>query len=119
MIHRAFLLAFVMQTAGVTESAAQQSQGCFAGTDAAGAPARMILQAERVGESFEVWGQISSRTIGVMQIKADGWSGAGRLFRGHEYESGALFIRITNYSAQGFVLEVQDYGRFPFSAVPC
>lgn len=119
MIHRIALLALLSVGLCTVDSAAQQSQGCFSGTDAAGAPARMVLQVERYGEFFEVWGQVSSQTIGVMQIKADGWSGAGRLFRRYEDESGSLYIQISDFNAQGLVLRVEGYGQFPFRAVPC
>ena len=114
---RAAALALALGCA--TPVAAQQSQGCFVGADAVGAPAQLVLQAEQYGESFEVWGQVSSPTIGVMQIKADGWSGAGRLFRGHEGEAGALYVQITDFTAQGLVLQVEGYGSFPFRAVAC
>ena len=118
MIRSLALIALVTEALSTVDAAAQQ-QGCFVGVDAAGGQARMILQVERYGEFFEVWGQVASQSIGVMKIKADGHSGAGRIYRNHEYESGALFIQISNFSAQGLVLEVQGYGRFPFRTVPC
>ncbi len=104
---------------GAGDAAAQQSQGCFVGRDFQGAPAQMVLRAERYGDSFEVFGRISSANIGAMQIKADGWSGAGRMFRRHEYEGDAIYIRISDYSASGLVLHVDGFGSFPFRGVAC
>jgi hypothetical protein len=98
---------------------AEERTGCFAGQDQQGASARMALRSERYGEYFEISGNVSSPNIGVVSIKADGWSGAGRMFVNHEYESGALYIRITEYSEAGFVLVVDGYGRFPFHPVAC
>lgn len=99
--------------------AAQSGPSCFVTHDAIGTPANLILQAERYGEFFEVYGRAASRDFGVLQIKADGWSGAGRMFRHHEGEAGALYIQITDYTGTGLVLHVEGYGSFQFQAVPC
>ena len=104
---------------GAADAAAQQSQDCFVGRDLQGAPAQMVLQAERYGDFFEVFGRIASTNIGAMQIKADGWSGAGRMFRRHEFEGDAMFIQISDYTAFGLVLHVDGFGSFPFRTVAC
>lgn len=98
---------------------AESVRGCFAGRDASGQPARMSLTAERYGQYYEVFGQISTTSFGVFRIKADGWSGAGRMFRNHEGEAGAIYIKISDYSGSSLVLHVDGYGRFPFQAVAC
>lgn len=118
---RSFLTgAMLVFTALLSRSiAAETAQGCFAGTDATGQPARMFLIAERYGQYYEVFGQLVTISFGTLRIKADGWSGAGRLFRNHEGEADALYIRISEYSGTSLVLSVEGYGRFPFRAVPC
>lgn len=98
---------------------AETSQGCFSGRDATGQPAWMALTAERYGDYYEIYGQISTTGSGTFLIKADGWSGAGRMFRRHEGEADALYIMITDYTGNSLVLEVEGYGRFPFRAVSC
>ena len=100
-------------------SGAAVTSGCFTGMDQQGATIHAALQAERIGDYFEVSGNFTSPNIGVMRLKADGWSGAGRLFVNHEYESGAVFIKITNYSETGFLLIVDGAGNFPFSSSAC
>jgi hypothetical protein len=115
---RAALLG-ALWAAGAGGAAAQQWAGCFAGADATGAPARLALQAERYGDYFEIYGSVASPSIGVMQIKADGWSGAGRMFRNHEGEGGAVYIHILDYTGAGLVLRVEGWGDFPFRAVGC
>lgn len=102
-----------------TNSNAEVVSGCFTGQDQQGATVNALLQAERIGDYFEVYGKFTSPNIGVMKLKADGWSGAGRLFVNHEYESGAVFIKITNYSDAGFLLIVEGVGNFPFYSTAC
>lgn len=113
------LIAMLAASAGPKAGVAQQTRDCFVGEDQYGAPVRMILQAERYGDSFEVYGRLQSQNIGTMQLKADGWSGEGRMFRDHEYEGGAVYIEILNYTGSSLVLNVGGYGSFPFRASPC
>ncbi len=103
------------------EPAAAQASGihCFAGRDHAGAPARIRLQIERAGRIATIHGVIASPTVGVMRLKADYASGAGRAFYRHEYERGAVVIRFTDVDPAGFVLEVVDHGRYPFRRTGC
>ena len=56
---------------------------------------------------------------GVFQLKADGWSGAGRMFRRYEGEADALYISITDYTGSSLMLHVEGFGSFPFQAVAC
>jgi hypothetical protein len=98
---------------------AETAEGCFAGSDASGQPARIQLTAERYGDYYEVYGQIATTSFGAFRIKADGWSGAGRMYRRHEGEAGAVYIRINNFTGSSFQLDVEGYGRFPFRAVIC
>ena len=102
-----------------SDGVAQPAESCFVGQDQFGAPVRMLLQVERYGDYFEVFGRLQSQNIGTMQLKADGWSGAGRMFRNHEYEGGAVFIEISNYTGSSLVLNVDGYGSFQFRAAPC
>ena len=98
---------------------AQQAQACYMGEDYQGGPAILRLVSERLGDSFEIYGVFQSAAVGSMQLKADGWSGAGWMFRRHEYESGAIFIQISDYTGSSLVLGVEGYGRFPFRQTPC
>jgi hypothetical protein len=100
-------------------AAAQQWSACFAGQDYAGAPTQIAVFAERYNDWFEISGQIYSTSIGRMRFKADGHSGAGRLFSGHEYESGALYIQVRDLNESVFVLEVEGYGVFRFRRANC
>ena len=79
----------------------------------------LLLAQERYGDYYGIFGVIRSAAIGTMQVKADGWSGAGRMFRGHEYESGALYIQISDYTGSSLVLSVEGYGSFPFQMTRC
>jgi len=99
--------------------AAETTRGCFAGLDTTGQRAWITLTAERYGDYYEVYGQVTTTSNGVYRIKADGWSGTGRLFRRHEGESGAVYIKITHYTGASLVLHVQGLGSFPFQAVSC
>ena len=83
-------------------AAAQQAQACYVGQDYQGGQATLRLISERYGDSFEIYGTFRSAAVGTMQLKADGWSGAGRMFRGHEFESGAIYIQISEYTGQSF-----------------
>ncbi len=100
-------------------AAAQQWRACFAGQDYTGAPTQIAVFAERYNDWFEIGGQIYSTSIGRMQFKADGHSGAGRLFSGHEHESGALYVRVLDLNENVFVLEVEGYGVFRFRRANC
>lgn len=100
-------------------SFAEQAYGCFVGQDATGGQAVLRLAAERYGDYYEVYGTIASAAIGQMRVKADGWSGAGRMFYRHEYENGAMYIKIVNYTGTSFTLEVEGYGSFPFQRTNC
>lgn len=105
--------------AAATPANAQKQQGCFVGRDQAGAPTIMRLVSEKIGRSFEIYGTVSSQTVGTMRVKADGWSGAGRLFRAHEFEGGAMFIQFSNYTGSSFTFSVQGIGSFPFKLAQC
>jgi hypothetical protein len=98
---------------------AQQQQACYVGQDYQGGQAILRLVSERYGDSYEIYGVFQSAAVGTMQLKADGWSGAGRMFQSHEYESGAIYIQISDYTGSSFVLAVEDYGRFPFQQTNC
>lgn len=111
------LLLFTSLVSGTLS--AQTSHGCFAGQDASGQPAWMALTAERYGDYYEVYGQVSTTGFGEFRIKADGWSGAGRMFRRHEGEADAVYIKITDYTGSSLVLHVEGYGSFPFTVTPC
>ena len=100
-------------------AAAQQWAACFAGQDYTGAPTQVAVFAERYNDWFEIGGQIRSASIGLLRFKADGHSGAGRLFSGHEYESGALYIHVLDLNENVFVLEVESYGVFQFRRANC
>lgn len=110
---------FMCLVLGISSARAETRTGCFAGADATGQPARMILTAERYGDYYEVFGQIATASFGNLRIKADGWSGAGRMFRNHEGEAGAIFISISDFSAAGLMLHVDGYGSFPFRTTGC
>jgi hypothetical protein len=71
------LIIFIIVGLGVgaLPVAAQTQQGCFSGLDATGQPAWIALTAERYGDYFEIYGQITTTTNGIFQLKADGWSG--------------------------------------------
>ena len=100
-------------------SAAQRTQ-CFVGRDHAGGVAQMRLVNERYGRYNEVFGVVRSRALGTMKIKANGWTGDGRMFRRHEYESGARFIKFVGYNGRSFKLRVDGFRRnFPFQSMPC
>ncbi|GEM_PF-6976270 len=102
-----------------TAAAAQQS-GCFSGRDHLGQPARVFLTAERHGDWFEIYGQIYATGTGqVYRFKADGHSGAGRVYSRHEYESGAAYIQIRQLDQAVFVVEVDGYGVFRYQRSSC
>ena len=99
---------------------AQQQSGCFVGKDHFGHPAKVYISVERYGEWYEVAGNIySSGANRVYKFKADGQSGAGRLYEGHEYESGALYISVQKLTETDFVLQVESYGVFYFRRARC
>ncbi len=105
--------------ASASTARAQQAQACYIGEDYQGGQAILRLVSERIGDSFEIYGVFQSAAVGTLQLKADGWSGAGRMFRGHEYESGAIYIQISDYTGSSLVLGVEGYGRFPFRQSAC
>lgn len=111
------VLAFLATWSGFTQ--AEQAQGCFVGRDYTGGTAVLQLVAERYGDYYEVFGTVRSNAVGMMRVKADGWSGAGRMFRGHEYEGGALYIQISDYTGSSLVLSVEGYGSFRFRRTRC
>lgn len=122
MGHRAWLRAVVIGlslVAPVPVAAQPGGLHCFAGRDQAGAPAEIRLRIERAGRIATIHGVIASPTVGVMRLKADYASGAGRAFYRHEYERGAVVIRFTDVDPAGFVLEVVDHGRYPFRRTGC
>lgn len=99
---------------------AQQQSGCFHGKDHLGYPAKVYVSVERYGDWYEVSGMIySSGEDRVYRFKADGHSGAGRLFERHEYESGALYISVRELTEDAFALEVESYGVFYFRRTRC
>ncbi len=99
---------------------AYQQSGCYVGKDHHGYPAKAYVSVERYGDWFEIAGQIySSGENRVYRFKADGHSGAGRLFQGHEYESGALYISVQSLTETNFVLQVESYGVFYFRRARC
>lgn len=104
-----------------TTPAAAGTIHCYQGRDITGAPAEMRLQVEQFATFAEIYGVYRSAAVGTMQIKADFGSGAGRAYRRHEYESGAVFINFRNIGPNysSYVLDVQGYGRFPFSRMAC
>ncbi len=115
-------LSFLIVLAGLAMpggAQAQQAQACYVGQDYQGGQAILRLISERIGDYFEIYGVFQSSAVGTMQLKADGWSGAGRMFRSHEYEAGAIFIQISDYTGAGLVLGVEGYGRFPFQQTAC
>ncbi|MEE8370915.1 MAG: hypothetical protein V3R73_02130 [Sphingomonadales bacterium] len=113
-------LAALMLVTGWTGAAeAQQQQACYIGRDQNGAQMILRLVSERYGDYYEIYGQLISQSFGTMQVKADGWSGAGRMFRGQEGEAGALYIQISDYTGTALVLGVEGYGRFPFQQTGC
>ena len=119
MVKKLVLCSLVLMIGWPEIARGEQEQGCFVGRDNTGSSAILWLSAERIGDYFEISGTIRSPAVGTMQLKADGWSGAGRMFRGHEYESGALFIEISDYTGSSLVLSVEGYGSFPFQRTRC
>ncbi len=111
------LVLLIVAFAGAAR--AQQAQACYVGQDYQGGQAILRLFSERIGDYFEIYGVFQSAAAGTMQLKADGWSGAGRMFRGHEYEADAIYIKISDYTGASLVLGVEGYGRFPFQQTPC
>ncbi len=110
----------IVSVAFAVGALAQQQSGCFAGRDHLGAPAKVYVSVERYGDWFEIAGQIySSGANQIYNFKADGNSGAGRLFGGHEYEAGALYISVQNLTEAEFVLQVESYGVFRFRRSQC
>ncbi|MEE8370774.1 MAG: hypothetical protein V3R73_01415 [Sphingomonadales bacterium] len=110
-------LMLVTGWSGVAE--AQQQAACYIGRDQNGAQMILRLVSERYGDYYEIFGQLISASVGTMQLKADGWSGAGRMFRSHEGEAGALYVQISDYTGATLVLGIEGYGRFPFQQTGC
>ncbi len=118
---RTMQAAIVVAAMSVATPATAQSIHCYQGSDYTGAPAEIRLQVQQFVTFAEIYGVIQSRAIGTMQLKADFASGAGRAFYRHEYEGGAVFINFTQVSPDysAFVLDVQDFGRYPFTRTAC
>ncbi len=103
-----------------SQSFAEQWSGCYAGSDLVGGQAFAAVGAERYNNWFEIMGQIQSTGMGrVYNFKADGHSGAGRLYVGHEYESGAVYVQIRDLSDRQFVLEVEGHGVLQLRRTNC
>lgn len=99
---------------------AEQWSGCFVGSDLAGGQAFAAVGAERYSDWFEIMGQIQSTGMGrVYNFKADGHSGAGRLYVGHEYEAGAVYVQILDLSDRHFALEVEGHGVLRLERTSC
>lgn len=124
IVHRAICTLFVIVILGAAiaaspEAAAQQRSGCFAAKDHLGYPAKVFVKVERYRDWFEITGQIHSTGAGrIYRFKADGYSGKGRLYERHEYESGAVYIDV-QLTETDFVLQVESYGVFHFRRVRC
>ncbi len=114
-----FAVALALMTSWPGFAQGQQEQGCFVGSDHTGGSAMLRLAAERYGEYYEIFGTVRSAAVGTMQLKADGWSGAGRMFQGHEYEGGARYIQISDYTGSSLVLSVEGYGSYSFRRTRC
>ncbi len=98
----------------------QQWSGCYLGRDHLGHAAWASVSAERYGAWFEIFGHIQSGGTGqAYRFKADGHSGAGRLYSRHEYEAGAVYINVLDLSQSDFVLQVEGFGTFRFRRSPC
>ena len=117
------LLAVVIigaEIAAGPKATAQQQSGCFIGKDYLGYPAKVYVSVEHYGDWYEIAGQIySSGANRVYKFKADAHSGAGRLYEGHEYEAGALYISVQELTENKFVLQVESYGVFYFRRTRC
>lgn len=116
-----FLAAvLIVALAAAPAAIAQQRSGCFVGRDHLGQPAQVFLQVERYGDWFEISGQLHSGGTGrVHAFKADGHSGAGRLYTRHEYEAGALYIQVLELTETDFIVRVEGTGVFHFHRRPC
>ena len=102
------------------EAAGQKRSGCYLGKDHFGSSAKVFVTVERYGDWFEVAGQIRSTGAGrIYRFKADGHSGAGRLYTQHEFESGAVYINVLDLTETTFVLQVESYGVFHFQRARC
>jgi len=117
---RMLLALLVAATLTAPLAASAQQRGCFVGVDQLGQPAGVILQVEHFGDWFEISGQIHSTGTGqTYRFKADGHSGAGRLYSRHEYEAGAVYIQVRELTETDFILEIEGYGVFRFRRQPC
>lgn len=114
------IVIFGAAIAAGSKAIAQQQNGCFIGKDHLGYPAKAYVSVEHYGDWYEIAGQIySSGANRVYRFKADGHSGAGRLYGGHEYEAGALYISLQKLTDSDFVLQVESYGIFYFRRTRC
>lgn len=112
--------ALVASLAGMSDVRSEQWSACFSGSDLAGGQAFAAVGAERYGDWFEIMGWIQSTGMGrAYNFKADGHSGAGRLYVGHEYESGAVYIQIRALSDGQFVMEVEGHGVLQLRRTNC
>jgi hypothetical protein len=107
--------------AGLANAAWGQESGpfCFRGNDALGGESTMELRVARAGQFFEYFGQIGSENFGQANIKIEGNSGTGKIYTGHEYESGAIVVNVVNYDRSSFDLKVGDFGIYRYTLVPC
>lgn len=102
------------------EVTAEERSGCFAGADLLGGVATAYVTAEWYANYFEIFGNINSTSLGqTYRFKADGHSGAGRIFINHEYESGAMYMWVRDLSEARFILEVEGYGLLSLSRAQC
>ncbi len=94
---------------GARPASADTWQGQFQG-EFFGAPAVAQVTLERIGDLFEVSGQVQVQGS-VFYFTADGWSGAGTMF---EYPSISQTFYIQLSEAQGgFALRVHPYDNGP------
>jgi hypothetical protein len=99
---------------------AEQRSACFAGSDLQGGLTTAYVIAEWFGEYFEIYGNIHSTSLGqTYRFKADGHSGAGRLFVNYEYESGSRYIGVRSLTEANFILDVENYGQLVLNRTPC
>ncbi|MGF1446625.1 MAG: hypothetical protein ACFBRM_10550 [Pikeienuella sp.] len=113
-----FFLAAAICAGGATPALSETSRRCFVGQDAGGGAVRMALEEFRARHFWEYTGRVSSTTAGVWQIKADGHSGAGRIFKRHEYDNTARFIQLTR-RGEGVSLAVEGWGTVILGPTRC
>lgn len=92
---------------------------CFQSTDALGGVSDTALYFAQSASFFEIFGRIGSENFGKANIKVEGYSGAGKIYKEHEYESGAIFVAMSQLTGSSFQLKIGDYGTYVYTAVPC